>query len=278
MGGKVGNSGGPNSEINMTPLIDIVLVVLIIMMVNIPHEIERMGLKLPSDKPPPVDVPPNPDQLVLGIYADGTLALNRRLMQQQKLEYELQRRLKSMSTKQVFVDAHPEANYGLVVSMIDMVRSSGGCGGEIKMEEGETDPCPVQVGLAKMKETGPLEPTDTDPGTMPRGIFPGMPRSVGALKAADADASIKAVIPSIMGCYTQALALNPALSGNMMIEVVVGPRGKHMSPPIVQPGAGTLNDLALETCINGVLPSMQFPALGTGNTARAILPLLFSPG
>ena len=278
MGGKVGNSSGPNSEINMTPLIDIVLVVLIIMMVNIPHEIERMGLKLPADKPLVPPPPPNPDQLVLGIYQDGTLALNRRLMKQDKLQFELQRRLKGMSTKQVFVDAHPKANYGLVVGMIDLVRSSGGCGGEIKMEEGETDPCPVQVGLAKMKDEGPLAPTDMDPGTMPRGIFPGMPRSVGALTATQANDAIVAIIPQIMGCYTQALAITPDLHGDMMLEVTVGPRGEQLEPPIVQHNAGQLRDDALEICINTVLPNLRFPALGTGNTARAIIPLLFSPG
>jgi biopolymer transport protein ExbD len=55
MGAKLGGGGGAVSDINMTPLIDIVLVVLIIMMVNMPIQIEEMGVKLPgvSDKPPP---------------------------------------------------------------------------------------------------------------------------------------------------------------------------------------------------------------------------------
>ena len=66
MGAQLGNSGA-FSDINMTPLIDIVLVVLIIMMVNIPIQIEEMGLKLPSPlpPPPPPDVPV--EQLVIAI-------------------------------------------------------------------------------------------------------------------------------------------------------------------------------------------------------------------
>jgi len=51
MGAQLGTKGAI-SDINMTPLIDIVLVVLIIMMVNIPIQIEEMGLKLPSNVPP----------------------------------------------------------------------------------------------------------------------------------------------------------------------------------------------------------------------------------
>lgn len=278
MGGKVGTSGGPVGDINMTPLIDIVLVVLIIMMVNIPIQIERMGLKLPSPNPPPVPPPPSADQLVVAVYEDGTLSLNRRLMKLEKLQYELQRRMKSMSKKQVFVDAHPKANYGLVVQMVDLARNAGGCAGEIPESEGTDDYCPVQVGLAKMKPSGPLEATEVDPGTIPRGVTSGMPRVVGALKAADADASLKAVLPQIMGCYVQELATTPDLSGQLVVEVTVGPSGEHLSPPLVQPGTGTLQDPELELCINGVLPQMQFPRLGAGNTARAVLPLLFSPG
>ena len=66
---------GAMSDLNLTPLIDIVLVVLIIMMVNIPIQIEEMGVKLPSSITPPPQTETPPEQLVIAIYEDGTLAL-----------------------------------------------------------------------------------------------------------------------------------------------------------------------------------------------------------
>src|SRR4051794_4449856 len=144
MGAKVGGSG-TMSEINMTPLIDIVLVVLIIMMVNIPIQIERMGLKLPAPNPPPPPPDQQIDQLVIAVYQNGNLALNRKLMTKEKMRFELQTHLKAMAHKQVFIDAHPDANFGLVVDMVDLARNAGGCAGDIPAVEGTEDYCPVQV-------------------------------------------------------------------------------------------------------------------------------------
>ena len=115
MGAAVGTKGA-FSDINMTPLIDIVLVVLIIMMVNIPIQIEEMGLKVPG---PPLTTPPPPctdcEQLVLALYEDGKLAsmgvsgvgmaLNREVMNEQTALFEMTRRLRSMANKNVFIDA-----------------------------------------------------------------------------------------------------------------------------------------------------------------------------
>ena len=74
MGAQLGTSG-TISDINMTPLIDIVLVVLIIMMVNIPIQVEEMGVKLPStvtNNPPPSE---KTEQLVIALYEDDRVAV-----------------------------------------------------------------------------------------------------------------------------------------------------------------------------------------------------------
>ena len=111
MGAKLG--GGGFDDINMTPLIDIVLVVLIIMMVNIPISVEEMGVKLPGRQDAPrVDQPPA-DQLVIAVYEDGDLALNRKIMQEESLFYEITRRLRPMAKKNVFIDAHPKCQLQL---------------------------------------------------------------------------------------------------------------------------------------------------------------------
>ena len=125
MGAQLGSKGSFN-DINMTPLIDIVLVVLIIMMVNIPIQVNEMGVKLPSktEKLPP-ETQNKPQQLVIAIYENGDLALNRKLIAEEPLFFEMTRRLRNMEKKNAFVDAHPTVNYGRVVDMMDLAREAG---------------------------------------------------------------------------------------------------------------------------------------------------------
>jgi biopolymer transport protein TolR len=164
LGAQLGNKG-MMAEINMTPLIDIVLVVLIIMMVNIPIKVEQMGLKLPSEVQVKSKDKPPADQLVIAIYSDLTFALNRRLMTEEVLFYEVTRRLRPMTKKNVFIDAHGDIPYGIVVKMMDVAREAGA----------------AQVALARMKEEGPAAATEVDPGAMPKGVMLGSPRAVGAI-------------------------------------------------------------------------------------------------
>lgn len=154
MGAKVGDKkGGGMDEINVTPLIDIVLVMLIIFMVLTPITVEKMASNLPpqdqEDEPPPPDQPP--DQLMVAIYADGSLALNLKPESDAELAADIERRLKSKEKKTVFIDAHPEANYQRVVQVMDLVRSKGA----------------DRVGLVDMKDEGPAR--------LPPGVLlPGM--------------------------------------------------------------------------------------------------------
>ena len=259
MGAKVGGKGGFN-EINMTPLIDIVLVVLIIMMVSIPVQLDSLGLKLPSPIPPPPDTPPPKDQLVIALYGDGTLALNRRLMTEDTLQVELARRLRPMDPKNVFVDADPKLEWGNIVHAIDLARGAGA----------------EKVGFTKMKETGPLPPTEVASGAMPRGLTLGSPLTIGALDQAQADAALQPFKGNLEQCYLQGLAAHPDLNGRVMPQISVGPEGQIMEHSIssstLEPGSG------VEECIDAVLPSFKFPALGPDKTALVRYPLLYSPG
>lgn len=262
MGGKLGTGGGAVSDINMTPLIDIVLVVLIIMMVNMPIQIEEMGIKLPGEKtdttPPPPD---SAEQLVVALYKDGKLALNRRLMTEDVLLYEVTRRLRPLTKKNVFIDAAAEVPYGQLVHLVDLAREAGA----------------AKVGLARMKETGPLEATSVHPGSMPRGITVGSPRVVGGITEKQADDAFKAVVPKIRACYNQALALDRSLSGRLLIKTTIGPKGNHMEPPKFARGS-ELESQALRDCIAPLLPTIVYQPLGDQETAVAQYPVLFSPG
>lgn len=260
MGAQLGGKG-QMSEINMTPLIDIVLVVLIIMMVNIPIQIEEMGLKLPSPNPPPPPPQTDVEQLVVAIYADSTVALNRRAMAEDKMLYELQRRLRSMTAKNVFIDAHADVDYGRVVDMVDLSRQAGA----------------ANVGLAKLKPEGPLPPNSVDEGAgIPRGIYFGSPLVVGEITEKLADEAIQPLKGAIQQAYLQRLAQRPDLTGSYSIYVEVGPQGELLSPPVIE--TDTVGDLDLRDLVLPLLPNLQYKPLGHQKTAGIRYNILFSPG
>jgi len=258
MGGQLGTRQAL-TEINMTPLIDIVLVVLIIMMVNIPIQIEQMGIKLPSDVQVQRDNEPPPDQLVIAVYEDGKVALNRELMEEDKVFFEVTRRLRSMAKKNVFIDAHPETGYGIVVDWMDLAREAGA----------------NKVALARLKEDGPAEPTGAASGALERGVYPGSPHIAGVMSEKKADAQFKPLLPKIRQCYATALARNPTLSGRVVVGVDVGPEGQVMDSKLVSTSA---EDDELIECILSYLPALVFEPLGEQNTARVHFPYMLSAG
>jgi biopolymer transport protein ExbD len=156
MGAKVGADKGGMDEINVTPLIDIVLVLLIIFMVMTPATIQTMSNNMP---PPDLDEPPPPpdqkdEQLMVAVYDDGTTALNLKpftIGEDPVFADELRRRLRAKAKKTVFINAHPEANYGRVVNVMDLIRDAGA----------------DKVGLTDLEDEGParLLPGQAVPGT-----------------------------------------------------------------------------------------------------------------
>jgi len=154
---------GGMDEINVTPLIDVVLVLLIIFMVMTPITVQKMANNLPPEDteeppPPPPDQPP--DQLMVAVYEDGAISLNLRESTDEDLMKEIELRLRPKEKKTVFIDAHPKANYARVVQVMDLVRGTA-------MEEGPDGRMVtvVKVGLADLKEEGParLAPGQTLP-------------------------------------------------------------------------------------------------------------------
>jgi len=159
-----GEQSGGMDEINVTPLIDVVLVLLIIFMVLTPITVQKMANNLPPNDPPEQETPPPPDdQLMLAVYEDGSLALNLKVGTDADLMKEIAQRLRAKEKKTVFIDAHPDANYGRVVQVMDLVR------GTSFTNDPETNAIvtTVKVGLAELKEEGPtrLEPGAVLPTT-----------------------------------------------------------------------------------------------------------------
>lgn len=112
-------------DINVTPLIDVVLVLLIIFMVITPVMVYEMAVNLP-EKTETVDRKDLPkDQLLIAACEDGTMSLNRTILPLDELKDTLRDRLRTKAKKTVFVDAHPDAGYDQVVVLLDTARDAG---------------------------------------------------------------------------------------------------------------------------------------------------------
>ena len=257
------------ADMNLTPLIDIVLVVLIIMMVNIPIQVNEMGVKLPSpNKTPPK--PPDPDQveqLVIAVYEDEVVALNRVKMTQEDMFGQVTRRLRSMAKKNVFIDAHPKVRYGLVVDMMDLAREAGA----------------EKVGLAKMKPEGPTQWTGVWPGTQEKGIIPGNPRIVGPVSTKDADRVLMSKKPAIMACYNTELATNPKATGRIVISVPIWKEtladADKDGVPDVEITASDFSE-EMDECVLEVAKTFEYGTLkGSRDVVAGVsYPIIFSPG
>ncbi len=116
---------GVSSEMNVTPLIDILLVLLIIFMVVTPLMMLQHRLDVP--KKAEVDLPPDvtQDQVVLTFTKDGNLYLNHKQVERSQLAKKLETIFKNRREKTIFMNIDPDANYGKSVEIIDTTRNAG---------------------------------------------------------------------------------------------------------------------------------------------------------
>lgn len=135
-------AGEASKDINVTPLIDVVLVLLIIFMVITPIIINEMAVNLPDKTETVTEDNVPQDQLVAAVYEDGSIALNLKSMSLDELKDQVSKRLRGRKPKVVFVDAHPDARYDKVVQLMDAVREAGA----------------EKVALAALKDEGPARP------------------------------------------------------------------------------------------------------------------------
>jgi biopolymer transport protein ExbD len=120
----VGGTNEYKSDINITPLVDVVLVLLIIFMVITP--LLQMGYDVKVPPKATVDTPqPTLDQLIVSLTAQNRIFLNKQELTAQQLAAQLSGILKNRRDKTVFFSGDDSANYGEVVRVMDIVRNSG---------------------------------------------------------------------------------------------------------------------------------------------------------
>jgi biopolymer transport protein TolR len=111
-------------DINVTPLVDVVLVLLIIFMVIVPL-VER-SLSVATPPMQETNAPEAPDdQLVLEVVADGTVRLNQEAVALVDLEARLRTALARRQDKLVFFTADDAANFERAVTALDAAKAAG---------------------------------------------------------------------------------------------------------------------------------------------------------
>jgi len=126
MGMAVTGKKGPKSDINITPYIDILLVLLIIFMVITP--VRQMDLDVKVPQAPPADAPPappDPSVIVVSVGESAQIAINQELVDISALGPKLQEIYSSRANKNMFISAHPKLPYGDIVKVIDIAKGAG---------------------------------------------------------------------------------------------------------------------------------------------------------
>ncbi len=127
-----GSGGGPSSDINVTPLVDVCLVLLIIFMVMIPKNVPEISVQMPPESKKKKKPQDQSDTLIIGLAKPsqrgkpGALTLNSNpINSREELGDLISSRLQGRDKKVVFIDFDDGANYGEAVEILDLAKRNG---------------------------------------------------------------------------------------------------------------------------------------------------------
>jgi biopolymer transport protein TolR len=118
-----GGKGGLKADINVTPLVDVMLVLLIIMMLIAPMLQQGVSVKLPQASNT-ADKPETQDQTVVAVTSDKRMYLNGVPIQEGELQSKIQTLMETKKEKIVLIKGDEEAPYAAIMSAMDRLREA----------------------------------------------------------------------------------------------------------------------------------------------------------
>ena len=118
---------GATPTINMTPLVDVVLVVLIIFMIATLTLTKTFFLNLPPKEakentpPPPAETKP----VVMTVDQKGVIRVNQTVLEKAEIKQRLPRLMAGANQRVLYFDAHDDAPFGTAIEALDLSRGSG---------------------------------------------------------------------------------------------------------------------------------------------------------
>jgi biopolymer transport protein TolR len=122
---SAGKTGALTNDINVTPMIDVLLVLLIIFMMVIPMSRKALDLQLPDPTPQPESNSPPPSQIVLEVLPGETFKINSQPVTKAELGKKLKEIYDPRPDKIIFVKGDPKVKYSDVITAMDVARGAG---------------------------------------------------------------------------------------------------------------------------------------------------------
>jgi len=116
-------NGGSISQINVTPLVDVMLVLLVIFMVTAPIIQQGVQVNLPQAKA--AAIAGQEEQLVVAVTRNGRIYLNDNPMKLEELGQKLRAIRQLQKSKEVFLRADQDVRYGLVMKVVAEIKEAG---------------------------------------------------------------------------------------------------------------------------------------------------------